>query len=146
MTRPDRRLGIYGGTFDPPHLGHLVLAESAADSLQIDRVLFVPASSPPHKDRSAIRSPAEDRFRMVELAIADNPRFAVSRLDMDRPGPHYSVDLLRLVREQHPHAELFFLIGGDSLRDLPAWSRPDELITLTTLAVMRRPGFDPDLW
>lgn len=139
------RLGIFGGTFDPPHLGHLILAETAADCLALGQVLFVPAADPPHKRASAIRAAAEHRLAMTALAIADNPRFALSRVDMDRPGPHYTVDMLHLLREQYPAAELFLLLGSDSLRDLPAWSRPAELIALASLGVMRRPGVEPDL-
>lgn len=139
------RIGIYGGTFDPPHLGHLILAETAADTLALDRVLFVPAADPPHKAASTIRTPARHRYEMVTAAIRGNPRFALSRIDMDRPGPHYSVDMVRLLRDQQPDAAFYFLIGGDSLRDLPTWSRPNELIALATLAVMRRPGSAPDL-
>lgn len=139
------RLGIFGGTFDPPHTGHLILAETAADDLALDRVLFVPAADPPHKAASDVRAPAAHRAAMVERAIAGNPRFALSRVDLDRPGPHYTVDMLHLLRREHPDAALYFLIGGDSLRDLPTWSRPAELITLATLAVMRRPGYAPDL-
>ncbi|GAB4415885.1 MAG: nicotinate-nucleotide adenylyltransferase [Anaerolineae bacterium] len=139
------RLGIFGGTFDPPHLGHLILAECAADCLRLSRVLFVPAANPPHKQSSAIRASAAHRLAMTELAIAGNPRFALSRVDMDRPGPHYTVDMVRLLREQYPGAELFVLLGGDSLRDLPTWSRPAELINLAALAVMQRPGVEPDL-
>jgi len=140
-----QRLGIYGGTFDPPHLGHLILAETAADCLGLTQVLFVPAADPPHKSEDDIRAAASHRAAMVERAIAGNGRFALSRVDLDRPGPHYSVDMLRLLHEQHPGAELVFLIGADSLRDLPRWSRPLELITLATLGVMRRPGVEPDL-
>lgn len=132
------RLGILGGTFDPPHYGHLILAELAADSLALDRVLFAPAADPPHK--GAPRASAEQRTALVERAIAGNPRFALSRVDLDRPGPHYTVDMLRLLRQEFPGAELVFLIGGDSLRDLPMWSRPGELIQLARLGVMRRPG------
>ncbi|GIV80712.1 MAG: putative nicotinate-nucleotide adenylyltransferase [Anaerolineae bacterium] len=139
------RLGVFGGTFDPPHLGHLILAETAADCLALHRVLFVPAADPPHKHASAIRASAEHRLAMTALAIADNARFALSRVDMDRPGPHYTVDMLRLLEEQHPGAELFLLLGSDSLRDLPAWSRPAELLTLARLGVMQRPGAVPDL-
>jgi nicotinate-nucleotide adenylyltransferase len=139
------RFGIYGGTFDPPHLGHLILAETAASSLNLETVLFVPAADPPHKLSSAIRIPAHHRLAMVERAIAGNPRFGLSRVDMDRPGPHYSVDMLRLLHQQFPEADFFFLIGSDSLRDLPTWSRPAELIELATLGVMRRPGAAPDL-
>lgn len=140
-----KRLGIYGGTFDPPHLGHLILAETAADALDLHTVLFAPAADPPHKLATEIRARAEHRVRMAELAISDNVRFDLSRVDVDRPGPHYSVETLKLLREEFPGAELYFMIGGDSLRDLPKWSRPDELITLARLAVMRRPGASPDL-
>jgi nicotinate-nucleotide adenylyltransferase len=140
-----QRLGIYGGTFDPPHLGHLILAETAADTLRLDRVLFVPAGSPPHKAASSVRSSAEHRLAMVRLAIKDNPRFALSRVDLDRPGPHYTVDMLRLLGAAHPDAQLFFLIGADSLVDLPIWSRPRELVEIACLGVMRRPGVKPDL-
>lgn len=139
------RTGIYGGTFDPPHLGHLILAETAATTLNLETVLFVPAADPPHKISSAIRTPAHHRLIMVEKAIAGNPHFALSRVDMDRPGPHYSVDMLRLLHQQIPGADFFFLVGSDSLRDLPTWSRPAELIELATLGVMRRPGAAPDL-
>ncbi len=137
------RLGIYGGTFDPPHLGHLILAETAADSLPLDRVLFVPAGTPPHKNADSIRSPITHRVAMVKLALAGNDRFAISRVDVDRPGPHYSVDMLRLLHDEYPAAELIFLIGADSLRDLPTWSRPAELIALAKLGVMRRPNVAP---
>lgn len=139
------RLGVYGGTFDPPHLGHLILAETAADSLGLDLVLFVPAADPPHKAAQDIRSPVAHRVAMVEQAIAGNRRFALSRVDVDRPGPHYTVDMLRLLRTEYPRSELVLLIGADSLRDLPTWSRPDELITLATLGVMPRPGVGPDV-
>jgi nicotinate-nucleotide adenylyltransferase len=139
------RLGIYGGTFDPPHLGHLILAETAADSLNLSRVVFVPAGTPPHKMPGEVRVSAEHRVAMVERAIAGNPRFALSRVDVQRPGPHYSVDMLRLLRREYPAAEFVFLIGADSLRDLPEWSRPQELIGLAALGVMRRPDTEPDL-
>ncbi|NDJ76842.1 MAG: nicotinate (nicotinamide) nucleotide adenylyltransferase [Chloroflexi bacterium] len=141
---PDR-IGIYGGTFDPPHLGHLILAETAAGALNLARVLFVPAAQPPHKAPGDIRTPAHHRLAMVERAVAGNPRFALSRADMDRPGPHYSVDMLRLLRREFPEPEFVFLIGADSLDELPTWSRPLELLALAWLGVMRRPGATPDL-
>jgi len=145
MRASAERLGVFGGTFDPPHLGHLILAETAADCLGLSRVLFVPAADPPHKRPPIIRAAAGHRLAMTELAIADNPRFALSRADIDRPGPHYTVDMLRLLQQQYPAAAMFLLLGGDSLRDLPTWSRPTELIALASLAVMRRPGIKPDL-
>jgi len=144
VTTP--RLGIFGGTFDPPHLGHLILAETAADTLRLDRVLFVPAADPPHKAATSIRTTADHRLAMVQLAIKDNPRFAISRVDLDRPGPHYSADMLRLLSAEHPNTALFFLIGADSLADLPTWSRPREVFELACLGVMRRPGVEPDVF
>mgnify|MGYP001474797824 CR=1 FL=1 len=140
---PVMRVGILGGTFDPPHYGHLILAELAADNLALDHVLFVPAADPPHK--GGLRASAQHRVALVERAIAGNPRFALSRVDLDRPGPHYSVEMVQLVQAEFPGAALIFLIGGDSLRDLPTWSRPDELIKRVRLGVMRRPGSAPDL-
>ncbi|HIC88581.1 MAG TPA: nicotinate (nicotinamide) nucleotide adenylyltransferase, partial [Anaerolineae bacterium] len=122
------RIGILGGTFDPPHIGHLILAEEAYHQLHLDCVYFVPAGDPPHK-RHLHLSPVEDRLRMVTLAIADNPHFVVSRIDADRPGPHYTIDMVRLLRDSlPPGTELFFLMGLDSLADLPNWHDPDRLV------------------
>ena len=140
-----QRLGIYGGTFDPPHLGHLILAEAAADFLALDQVLFVPAAHPPHKPPATVRAAAHHRLAMVEHAVADNVRFGVSRVDIDRPGPHYTVDTLARLHESYPQATLFFLIGADSLHDLPRWLCPARLLELATLGVMRRPGSQPNL-
>lgn len=139
-----KRIGIFGGTFNPPHIGHLILAETAADNLALDRVYFAPAASPPHK-MGMPRAPVEDRVNMVELAIAGNERFRLSRKDIDRPGPHYAVDMVRLFAEEYPKAELFFLMGSDSLRDLISWARPRELLKTTSLVVMQRPSIYPDL-
>jgi nicotinate-nucleotide adenylyltransferase len=135
-----QRLGILGGTFDPPHVGHLILAEYAQDAVKLDRVLFVPAADPPHK--AGTRAKVADRLAMITSATADRPDFAVSRVDIDRPGPHYTVDMLRILGEQHPGDELYFIMGGDSLRDLVKWSRPRELIALCKLIVMGRPDAD----
>jgi nicotinate-nucleotide adenylyltransferase len=137
------RLGLLGGTFDPPHWGHLRLAAAALHQLQLDRVLFVPAGVQPLKQGQII-SPPEQRARMVELAIADEARFALSRLDLDRPGPHYTVDLLDLVRQQYPEAESWFIMGEDSLSDLLRWHEPERLIELARFAVLQRPGYEPD--
>lgn len=138
------RLGLFGGTFDPPHLGHLILAATCADALDLDVVWFVPAAQPPHK-RNRHVSPVDQRLAMLDLALADNPQFAVSRLDVDRPGPHYSVDMVRLAQAQHPQAELTFLMGGDSLHDLPTWHAAAELLARCRVAVLRRPGDGVDL-
>lgn len=136
-----QRIGILGGTFDPPHLGHLILAEHAADALGLAKLLFVPAADPPHKQHET-KTPVHHRLRMLECAIQGNPRFSISRVDIDRPGPHYSVDMVRIIGKLYPDTELYFVMGSDSLRDLPRWYHPDELIRLCQLAVMRRPGDD----
>ena len=144
------RLGVIGGTFDPPHYGHLALAENARAQLQLDRVLFVLAGQPPHKPDRPI-APAHHRVAMVEAAIADNSAFALSRVDLDRAGPHYTVEMLALLRQDypagrdHPAAELFFLIGEDSLAQFPTWRDPANIVRQARLAVMPRPGYEPDL-
>jgi nicotinate-nucleotide adenylyltransferase len=139
------RLGILGGTFDPIHLGHLILAQAAAEHLGLDRVLFVPAGLQPLK-RDRPHTPAPHRVRMVELAIADNPRFALSRADVDHPGPSYTVETLdRLRAAWGPQAAFWFIIGLDSLASLRAWRDPAGLLARTRLAVADRPGVAIDL-
>lgn len=134
-----RRVGFLGGTFDPPHLGHLILAEYAVEALDLNCLLFVPAADPPHKQHEK-NTPVEHRLAMLGLAVGGNDRFTLSRVDVDRPGPHYSLDMVKIIQGQYPGAELYFVMGGDSLRDFPRWYRPAELIRLCRLAVMHRPG------
>lgn len=129
---------MLGGTFDPPHIGHLILAQHALDSLALSQILFVPAADPPHKQHE-IKTLVQHRLAMLNLAIEGNAKFSISRVDVDRAGPHYSVDMLGIVQSQYPQAELYFVMGGDSLKDLTRWHRPDALIRLCKLAVMRRP-------
>jgi nicotinate-nucleotide adenylyltransferase len=139
------RLGILGGTFDPIHDGHLVAAQETRHQLALDQVLFVPAATPPHKPDRAI-SPALHRLHMIELAIAGQPGFAISRVDIDRPGPHYTVDTLRLLREAWPpDSVLFFIEGSDSLAEMVTWYKPEQLIKLCELAVVRRPGSQTEI-
>lgn len=133
------RIGVLGGTFDPPHNGHLALAESARAALCLSRLLLVPAADPPHKRGQPV-TPAAARVAMVQCALSGRPGMCLSRLDIDRPGPHYSLDTMRLLREAHPAAEFWFVMGADSLRDLPTWRRPLELAGLCRLAVAPRPG------
>lgn len=140
------KLGILGGTFDPIHLGHLLMAEVAWEELKLNSVLFVPAGDPPHKQRLA-KTAALHRVAMVERAIGANPHFALSRVDLERPGPHYTTDTVRLIRT---HLDLsaedcFLIVGADSLVDLPTWHNAPELVALCRLAVAHRPGFRPDL-
>jgi nicotinate-nucleotide adenylyltransferase len=140
------RLGVLGGTFDPIHFGHLLAAEEARATLDLECVLFAPAGDPPHKQGHVI-SPVTHRLAMVRLAIADNPAFAVTTVDADRPGPHYTVDAIQLLREEWGTGadETFFLMGADSLTQLLTWHQPARLIELCRLAVMARPGYRPDL-
>ena len=139
------RVGIFGGTFDPPHIGHMVLAADALDQLRLDLLLWVLTPVPPHKQGNPI-SPLDQRLELVKAAIESEAHFRLSRVEMDRPGPHYAVDSVRLLREQYPKAELIYLIGGDSLRDLPIWYRPGEFLQqITELGVMCRPGAQFDM-
>ncbi|HSG05766.1 MAG TPA: nicotinate-nucleotide adenylyltransferase [Nitrospiria bacterium] len=139
-------IGVLGGTFDPVHLGHLLLAEMARESLGLQRVLFVPVGDPPHKQAQPI-TPGRHRRAMVELAVGNNPGFEVCLVDLERPGPHYAVDTVRLIRDRYdiPAEACYFIVGGDSLADLPGWRRPEALLRLCRLAVVHRPGHQPDL-
>jgi nicotinate-nucleotide adenylyltransferase len=139
------RLGIIGGSFDPIHYGHLMIAEQARFQLQLDQVLFVPAHVSPLKMESRPAS-SDHRCRMVQLAIADNPAFALSRVDLDRPAPSYTVDTLRLLRQDlSPDAEMYFIVGADSVRTLLHWRQPDVILRLCRLAMAPRPGHRIDL-
>jgi len=134
-----------GGTFDPIHYGHLVAAEEVRFRLSLARVLFVPVGVAPHKRRQTI-SPAEHRVAMVELAIASNPYFSLSRLEVDRPGPSYSVDTVRLLREQlGREVELYFIVGSDALSDLLTWREPARLVQLCQLVAIARPGWPVEI-
>jgi nicotinate-nucleotide adenylyltransferase len=139
------RVGIFGGTFDPPHLGHLILAAEAVQQMRLEKVLWVLTPDPPHKLGHEIR-PWNQRLKLVQAAISENTTFEISRVDIDRPGPHYAVDTLDLLAQNNPGIELFYLMGGDSLRDLPTWYRPvDFLKACGGLGVMRRPSSKTDL-
>jgi nicotinate-nucleotide adenylyltransferase len=139
------RIGIFGGTFDPPHLGHLILASEAHAQLKLSRLLWVLTPIPPHKLNRPISS-LEDRLAMVKLALKEEPDFEFSRIEIKRPGPHYTLDTLRIVSEQYPKAELILLLGGDSLRDLPTWHQPLEVTAAChQIGVMRRPGDSIDM-
>jgi nicotinate-nucleotide adenylyltransferase len=139
------RVGVLGGTFDPIHIGHLVSAEEARMELKLERVIFVPAGLPPHKLDHVV-SPVEHRLAMVELAIASNPHFAVSRVDIDRFGPCYTVDTIDLLRnEWGPGVKIYFIMGSDSLLDILTWHNPGRLIRLCRFAVVSRPGYQVDL-
>jgi nicotinate-nucleotide adenylyltransferase len=133
------RIGIFGGTFDPPHIGHLIVAQDAWAALGLDRVVFMPAAVPPHKADLAI-TPAALRLEMIRAAVAGDPRFEVSDLELRRAGPSYTVDTLRELRARDPEVALFFLLGVDQFRDLHLWREPEELARLATLVVVSRGG------
>jgi nicotinate-nucleotide adenylyltransferase len=139
------RLGVFGGTFDPIHIGHLILAEEARVRLALDYVLFVPAKVSPLKLQATFGS-ARDRLNMVLLATQDNPCFRVSCVDLNRAGPSFTVDTLRAIKEQFgDQTQLFFIMGMDSLCGLRAWRQPQEIIRLTRLIAISRPSFGVDL-
>ena len=134
------KLGLFGGTFDPIHLGHLILAEQCREACKLDKVWFVVAGEPPHKrgDRTA----ASHRLEMVRIAIAGHPSLEVSEIETNRPGPHYSVETLEAIHAERPDDDLHFIIGADSLVDLPIWREPERIARLATIVVVNRPGID----
>ncbi|MGB2711958.1 MAG: nicotinate-nucleotide adenylyltransferase [Conexibacter sp.] len=134
-----RRIGILGGTFNPPHLGHLVCAQEAHAQLGLDRVVLMPAGQPPHKQIE--RDPgAQARYELCQQAIAGDERFEVSRLELDRPGRSYTVDTLKALHDRSPQDDLTFIVGGDMARSLPAWREPQTVLALATLGVAERAG------
>jgi nicotinate-nucleotide adenylyltransferase len=137
------RVAIFGGSFNPIHYGHLLLADEVAETLAVDRVLFVPAAQPPHKPLTDL-APAADRFAMVGLALTGHPKFAVSDLELRRPGPSYTVDTLAALTR--PGDELFLLIGSETFLDLLSWREPRRVAQLARLVVVPRTGsaFDPE--
>ena len=134
-----RRIGLFGGTFDPPHLGHLLIAEWARERLRLDQVLFVPSGSPPDKRRRDLSSTTH-RLAMTRRAVRGHPAFAVSTLESRRRGPSFTVDTLRALHRLHPGARLFLILGEDRLPGLGRWREPREIARLATLAVAARPG------
>lgn len=141
VPAPTRRLGVMGGTFDPIHHGHLVAASEVAHRFELDEVIFVPTGQPWQKDDRRV-SPAEDRYLMTVVATASNPQFTVSRVDIDRRRPTYTVDTLRDLREQYPDAELFFITGADALASILSWQNWQGLFDLARFVGVSRPGYD----
>ena len=136
-----QRIGILGGAFDPPQMGHLILAEYSRETLCIDHILFVPVADHPVK-QGETRLPVRHRLAMLERAIKDNRSFSISRVDIDRQGPHYSADTVKIIQGQYPQAQLYFVMGGDNLRSLPSWKRAQDLYQSCRLAVMKRADED----
>src|SRR6266568_3280830 len=140
---PAQRLGIMGGTFDPIHHGHLVAASEVAEQFALDEVIFVPTGAPWQKSDREV-SAAEDRYLMTVIATASNPRFWVSRVDIDRDGPTYTIDTLRDLRRELPDAELYFITGADALGDIFTWRDARDLFDLAHFVGCTRPGFAVD--
>jgi nicotinate-nucleotide adenylyltransferase len=136
------RLGLFGGSFDPVHYGHLLLAETCREARQLDQVWFVPAATSPHKQGQTSTDGA-DRLAMLELAVGGSESLLVSRIEIDRGGVSYTVDTLAAIRQAQPEAELFFLLGADSLHDLPSWREPERICELASLVVVARAGDPP---
>ncbi len=135
------RLGIFGGTFDPVHFGHLSLAEECMSAAALDEVWFVPAASPPHKSGKKI-SRFDQRKEMLELAIAGNEKFKVEPMEADRPGPSFTIDTLEQIKSQNPSDEIFLIIGADSALEFPTWKDPARILSIATLVIRVRPSFD----
>jgi nicotinate-nucleotide adenylyltransferase len=135
------RFGVFGGSFDPVHLGHLILAEQSRAQARLDQVLFVPAARPPHKQAVTL-TPFAQRVEMLSLAISGHPAFQISEIEKDRPGPSYTVDTLAELKTLHPDVELFLLVGTDMARDLPSWYQPARILELSSLVIVGRPGSD----
>ena len=136
------KLGVMGGTFDPIHYGHLLTAEEALQQFALDAVIFVPTGQPWMKEHEAVSSP-EDRYLMTVIATANNPRFRVSRMEVDRDGPTYTVDTLRALKDEHgPDTDLFFITGADAILEIVGWKDQEELFALAHFIAATRPGYD----
>ena len=138
-----KKVGIFGGTFDPVHLGHLRAAEEFAEGLKLDHVIMVPSANPPHREESPGAGP-RDRLEMVRLATGANPRLEASDLEIERGGSSYTVDTLLEIRRRQPEWELFMALGTDAYNDISKWRRPGEVISLAHLVLLTRPGFAVD--
>jgi nicotinate-nucleotide adenylyltransferase len=134
------RIGVFGGTFNPVHMGHLILAEQCREQGHLDQVLFIPAARPPHKQDQTLAAYAQ-RTEMLALATSGQPAFRIDEMEKDRPGPSFTVDTLEHLRLRHPGAELFLTIGSDTLHDLPIWYQPVRILELAALLIVPRPGW-----
>ena len=139
--RPAERVGIFGGSFNPPHVAHLAVAEAARDQVGLDRVVWIPAAMPPHKQRQDLPA-AEHRLAMTRLAVADNAAFGVSDIEIERAGVSYTVDTVRALQETYPEVAFYLLVGGDSFAQFGTWVQPDEIARRVPLVVYPRPGAD----
>jgi nicotinate-nucleotide adenylyltransferase len=137
------RVGIFGGTFDPIHYGHLLLAEQAMDMASLDEIWFIPAAEPPHKQGKTVTQ-AEDRKKMVELAISEHPRFRLCLIELRRSGPSYTVDTIEELKNKYPNIEFFLLVGADMVKDLPRWYKIKKILQNVQVIGLGRPGIDQE--
>jgi nicotinate-nucleotide adenylyltransferase len=136
------KVGIFGGTFDPIHQGHMIIAEQVMDELDLSGVVFVPGGIPPHKEPSSVRASVEDRFDMVEAAVAGNERFIVDRVEIDAGRPMYSLETVRILKQRSPDDDWYFISGADEVSNLLAWKDPDQLLEEVVMVAATRPGYD----
>lgn len=138
------KLGIFGGTFDPPHIGHLIVADNVKEQLNLEKIIFIPSYQPPHKFESNSAKPLQ-RFEMVELSIKNNKDFQVYDIEIQRKGKSYTIDTINTLTLIHPQAQFYLIIGMDNLIEFPQWKSPHEIISRVELVVMNRPGYDKPL-
>ncbi|RSK56274.1 nicotinate-nucleotide adenylyltransferase [Bacillus canaveralius] len=134
-----RKIGILGGTFDPPHYGHLLIANEVLAALDLEAIWFMPNQDPPHKNKAKVQS--EHRLRMLELATLDHPRFQIEPLELTRKGRSYTIDTMRLLKQKYQNVSFYFLIGADMIEYLPKWHRIDELMEMVQFVGVRRPSY-----
>ena len=146
METGSRKIGVMGGTFDPIHIGHLILGEAACEQFGLDRVYYMPAGNPPHKQHREGRASDEERIEMVRLAISGNPRFELSLLEMNEDGYSYTYRTMETLNEQHPDTEFFFIIGADSLFDFDEWKCPERITAACRVVAATRNQTDPKIF
>jgi nicotinate-nucleotide adenylyltransferase len=134
-----KKIGILGGTFDPPHYGHLIIAEEVYHALSLDEVWFMPTNTPPHKEEAS--SAGVDRIKMVQAAIKDNQKFTVETIEFERSGPSYTYETIKLLAKKHENKQFHFIIGADMVEYLPNWHEIDRLVEMITFVSVKRPGF-----
>lgn len=133
------RIGILGGTFDPPHIGHLIIAQEACQALNLDKIWFIPTYEPPHKD--SVRMNVTHRVELLKMAIKDNNSFALNTIEIDRQGKSYTIETIKILKEKYPDTDFYFIIGADMVEYLPNWVKIDELIDLIQFVGVNRPGY-----
>ncbi len=136
-----KKVGLFGGTFNPPHLGHMLFAQEAMLECELDEIWFIPVNFPPHKKSEDLAS-NKDRYDLLKACTKDNPRFSVLTIELERSGPSYTIDTVKYLQKKHPDIKFYFLIGGDMIDYLPKWERIDELVTLISFIGAKRPGFE----